>query len=87
MHTLSWNRRTRRWVVSFVAEGRDCAIGSFERGQDAVDLVNCLNGGQPVVATDDGVGWLGTVPGPSDAEMMRQLSAESDETEEPSKAS
>jgi hypothetical protein len=61
--------------VSFVTEGTSHAIGFVENGQDAVNLVNCLNGGQSVSVTESG-GRLAVVPDQSDAEVLKQLAAE-----------
>lgn len=76
MHTLQWNQAKKRWTVSFSTETTNTQLGDFERGQDAVDLVNALNGGQSATVTDEKPGWLGVTPGPSDAELLRQLQAE-----------
>ena len=77
VHTLRWNPSIGRWIVEFVAQGRQTTIGFLEKGQDAVDLVNCLNGGQPAVVTEDSRGGkLGVTPGVSDADLMKQLETE-----------
>jgi hypothetical protein len=73
---MSWNAKVKKWVVAFVGEGQNNTIGFFEKGQDAVDLVNCLNGGQSVVATEEQRGKIGVTPQQSDEELMRQLSQE-----------
>jgi hypothetical protein len=69
--------------VEFVAPNVRRTIGFFEKGQDAVDLVNCLNGGQPVQTTEDPRGGkLGVIPGVSDADLTKQLLAEEAATTE-----
>lgn len=76
MHTLQWNAASNRWRVMFVGDGLSNKIGEFERGQDAVDLVNALNGGSSAVVTEEEHGLLGVAPQPSDAELMEQLKAQ-----------
>jgi hypothetical protein len=73
VHTLQWNPGNKRWNVLFSTETASTQLGSFARGQDAVDLVNALNGGQPATVHDEKPGWLGVTPGLSDAELLKQL--------------
>jgi hypothetical protein len=75
MHTLRWNPDVRRWVVEFVVAGRSHVIATSRSGQDAVDLVNCLNGGQPVGVTEKKPGTLRAAPPPSLEELQKQMTA------------
>jgi len=73
VHTMQWNETKKRWTVLFSTPTSSTNLGDFKRGQDAVDLVNALNGGQSAIVTDEKPGWLGVTPGLSDAEMLKQL--------------